>query len=216
MAEYEAKELQESYDEAKSGERIVSARGFGQVSVRFPNSREKQLGEIEYAKSFTDLIDTNMKTRAEMEDVLVKRGIWSEKEEQQLEKLHKNLSDVLEKVAKANSPKASEKARENASSIRKQIRDMQEKRDIYMSNTIEAKADDVRMGFLVSRVATHIETGERVWKDYNAFVDEKNQDGLYDIVLAFIAMVNGIPSSFLEQSLQGSEELVESGELGGE
>lgn len=214
--EFESKELNESVEETKSGERIFDADGFGKVSVRFPNYKEKQLAEIEYSKKFTELIDTNLKTRAEMEEVLKKRGIWTEKEEAKVDRLQKELVDAFEKVAKAKSEKARQKALESVNELKREIGQTQNARDTYMNQTVESKAEDVRMGYLVASVATYAETGEKVWKTFDDFINEKNESGLYDIALEFMNFINGLPSSFLEQSPAATEQQEENGGHDGE
>lgn len=213
--EFESREMKESISETVVGERIFEVEG-KKLRLRFPNNRESQLADLEYSKEFTNLLDTNLKTRGEMEEMLEKRKIWSVSDETKIETIQKTISDVYEKLAKAKSEKERQKCLTDLAKHRKEIQKIQSKKEVYLANTIESKAENIKLGYLIHCVTTYLDSGEQVWKKYSDFVNEENQVLLSTTTWEFLTFSNGIPSSFLEQSPQDTDPQEENGVLDGE
>lgn len=213
--EFEAKENKEFMTETLTGERIFEYEG-RKMKIRFPNNQESQLADIEYSKAFTELMDTNLKTRAEMEELLEKRKIWTAEDERKIQNYQKSITDALEKLSKAKSNKEAQKQREEIVRLRKEIQKTQAKREAYLNNTIESRAENTKMGYIIHCVTFDLDSGERVWKKYNDFVTEDDQGLLYKVILEYMTFASGVPSSFLEQSPLDTEQQEENGEPDGE
>lgn len=215
MADYEVKEVKETMNDVLTGERVFEYKE-KKIKIRFPNNRESQLADLEYSKMFTELMDTNLKTRAEMEEMLEKRKIWTGADEARVQSLQKSISDEQEKLFKSKSEKEAQKHRDNISKHRKEVQKIQAKKEAYTNNTIESKAENAKMGYLIYCVTTYLDTGERVWGTYNDYVDEEDSQLLYRATLEFLTFAYGMPSSFLEQSPLDGEPQEENGEPDGE
>lgn len=109
----EAKELRESYLQAVSGKRIVEVEDLGNIVLRFPNIDEEQKAEIIYSKEFTKLLDSDLKTEAEMEEIIEKRGIWTDAQKKEVERINKEIAKCQERLVKTEDEKKQQAERES-------------------------------------------------------------------------------------------------------
>lgn len=213
---YEPKALKNTMKEVKEASRVVNTEKYGKVIIRFPTEEDKQKSDVVKSEKFTELLDSGLKTEAEMEQILAKRGVWTDKEEFEIEQLQKKLTKAYERVAKSKSEKMEDNAMEEVNKIRNQIRDIQKKREAYMEHTIEAKCEKVSLGYLIYSVTSYFESGEKVWDSFSDFINNNNHQDAMKIAMEFMGMLSGIPSSFLGQSPEATETQEQSGELDGE
>jgi predicted ATPase len=212
------KELQETYNEAVAGERVFDTKAFGRLRLRFPNNQERLNGELEYSKKFTELLDTNLKTRREMDALLKDRGIWTEKEDLELERLRSELEVAFEALVKAKNEKAKDAASKRALDIQKQLTALQASRMQYLENTVEVKSDEHKNAYLISCVCTKVDpdtgqdTGERLWPTFEAYVNEQSTSGVIEVWYHWISFSSGLTNAFLGLLPTDGEEPDKSGE----
>lgn len=214
--EYEAPELKEAVTETVTGVRFKDIEGLGIIKMRFPTTQERQLSDMEYSRVFTRLLsDGELKTRDEMEKILAQRGIWSSENDKEIDKLQEAVSDSLEKVVRSKNDEEHKKAWEEVQEHRLKIQSIVTKRELYMANTIEAKAEEIRISYLISKTISD-ENDNLVWKSYEDINNDNRTEIINTIIGEYIFFLNGVESNFLEQLAQGGGEQVESGEQDGE
>lgn len=199
----EAKELREAYLQTVSGKRIVEVEGLGNIVLRFPNIDEEQKAEIVYSKEFTKLLDSDLKTEAEMEEIIEKRGIWTDAQKKEVERINKEIAKCQERLVKTEDEKKQQAEREKIIELISESANLLGKREALLDNTIERIAERAKTYYLIYLIATYEETGERVWKTYDEFVKfgEDHRDKMLQILVEWKALTSGIPSVFLEQLL---------------
>ncbi len=199
----EAKELREAYLQTVSGKRIVEVEGLGNIVLRFPNIDEEQKAEIVYSKEFTKLLDSDLKTEAEMEEIIEKRGIWTDAQKKEVERINKEIAKCQERLVKTEDEKKQQAEREKIIELISESANLLGKREALLDNTIERIAERAKTYYLIYLIATYEETGERVWKTYDEFVKfgEEHRDKMLQILVEWKALTSGIPSVFLEQLL---------------
>lgn len=215
--EFEPPELVETMAEVALGEREFEAEGFGRVKIRWPTQKERHQANMEYSKYFTQLLDEGLlKTRDEMEETLRKRKIWTDKHEEEKIRLRDLINDTHEAQAKARNKGERRKAIESRQKARDKLQELMVKYETLMANTVESKADEVRIGHIIYRVTSYVETDEPVWPTYDDYVNESNESGFAEVYGQWMAFQQGLPSNFLDILHEQEELLGENGEPDGE
>lgn len=197
-AEFDDEKAQKLMDEINDGKRIFDAKGFGRVQVRFPTSTERRKADLEYSKAFSELLDTGIKTNREMEKLLESRGIWTKEDEAAVDKKQNEINQKLMLLGKAKTKKRKQEIREEIGQIREELFLLQQQKQSFFNETVESKAEEARFGYLIYCCAENAETGKPLWKSYDEFQDEENQEGVLQITYQFMTFIRGLPVDFLD------------------
>lgn len=198
--EYTDQESTELVAEIKTGRRVFDTKK-GLLQIRFPGVEETRLGEWEYSKVLNQAMLDKIPTNKEMARLIEERNLWGKEEEKKIEKLQEEIQKqilVLEKMSEGSKNAAA--VEDKIAEIRNQIVTLQQERQRYFNNTAEAKADEAKMSFLISKCTEYADTGKPLWATYQDFKSEHDQETVNLIVYQFITFINGLPADFLSES----------------
>jgi chorismate mutase len=203
------KEKREKMVEVHTGKRVFDSEKYGLLQIRFPLVEENRLADWEYSKVFHQAIMDEIPTNKEVEAMIKKRGLWTEEDEEKVADLRSKIDIQLVLLSKMETEKNMKPINDKIDELRQEIFQVQQERQKFFNNTAEAKADEAKMSFLISRVTEYADTGKKVWETYADFKNEPDQSTVNDIVMQFLTFINGLPADFLETPSEVEGETVE-------
>jgi chorismate mutase len=203
------KEKREKMVEVQTGKRVFDTEKYGLLQIRFPLVEENRLADWEYSKVFHQAIMDEIPTNKEVEAMIKKRNLWTEEDEEKIADLRSKIDVQLVLLSKMETEKNMKPIQDKIDELRQEIFQLQQERQKFFNNTAEAKADEAKMSFLISRVTEYADTGKKVWEKYNDFKDEPDQATVNDIVMQFLTFINGLPADFLTNPSEVEGETVE-------
>ncbi len=151
-----------------------------ELSVVRPSAKITAESQAVYAATVARAIQAGALLRERLYTYMVESGAWSEKHEQDLEKINDRIRTNLEKIAKGGID--IEEARNLAIAIRidrvwkNELLGRQTRLD---EATVEGQGDNARFNFLVS-TCTVYSTGERYFKDLDDYMLRRTEQAAYD------------------------------------
>lgn len=188
---------QELLDEITEGTRIFTADGFGKVKIRFPTTAEKRKADIQYSMAFNEYLEMGLKTTREMEKILRDRGIWTDEDDAAITKKEKELEQKLLLLSKAKTKKRKREIREEIAAVREELLELNQQKQGFYANTVESKAEEVRLAYLMYTCTSDALTDKPLWNSFEEYNDEENQAGVIDIAYQFMTFLRGLPADFL-------------------
>jgi hypothetical protein len=139
-------------------------------------------------------------TKKELSTLMKKRGIWSDKKEDEQEAISKEINQLEQKLylecGKRNSKRA--EGKEIAIQIRRkrnELRQLISEKMGLEENTAEALADNSRFDYIVAHCTFHA-NGEKVYKDIDDYNSKSADEVAYTAASALAEMMYSIDSDF--------------------
>lgn len=162
------------------------------MSVRKPTTKEIEAADVEYSKAFFVALKKGLPTRDVLADALNESGAWTEEKDKEIENLEKEIVLLSQKQVTGKEKKRIE---EKVSELTDKENQLRRTRNNYFSHCVEASASDAQRDFIVSCVTEYQESGEKVWKDFNAFKDEEDGNVLFRATYEHLTFSNGVESN---------------------
>jgi hypothetical protein len=170
------------------------------IYVEKPNNDVVKRADRCKAKAWNECIMDGIITKKELSTLMKKRGIWSEKKEDEQEAITKQINKLEQKLylecGKRESKK--EEGKKLAIDIRKKRNELRELISEKMSleeNTAESLADNARFDFLVAHCTFH-EDGEMVYKDIEDYNSKSADEVAFAAASELATMMYSIDSDF--------------------
>lgn len=189
---------EKALQEVIEGARYFEAPGLGRLKIRFPTNAEKRKADLEYAKTFSDLLDSGIKTNREMEKLLRERKIWTEEDDKAIEEKDREIQGHLLLLSKTKTKSKREEIRKKIAQLREELFALHQEKQAFLTNTVESKAEEARFAYLIHACTYNADTDERVWKTVEDFNNEENQEGVVQVIYQFMTFLRGLPADFLE------------------
>ena len=144
------------------------------VVVKKPTNEQLKEADIHKAKAWNKAFREGVMTKAEVEKIMVERGIWSEEKSKVEARLTQEILE-LEKILYRGDGKAAPKlsdGRDIALQMRAkriELRDLISERLAADDNTAESLADNARFDYLVYRCSFNGETDQPLFESYEAY-----------------------------------------------
>ena len=209
-------EVSQGMNETATGKRKITIDGLGDLVMKHPSRDDELEADAERSKAFTRFLLDGLKTESEMTEIAEERGLWTEKDEKDLEKIQqdmvKNRLDSSQEKAGTKKKKLDKELAEIRQSLMKKIT----KKNAIFSHTVESKANNIWWQHLVFR-CVYKEDGEtKCWERYSDFSKELNNGPTAQLVADFITFYNGLSDDFFDLWQGEVTKLPESGEPDGE
>lgn len=193
-------ELEEHITTVSTGIKLVHIEGAdGGSSLLFkqPTSEEKMFARFVYKQTYERAKNDDLKTVAEMEDILRERGIISEESDKEIETLQNKIKGQQAILTKTHKVKAKqERLIGIIKTLEEELRTLRNKRDKLLGLTVEAKSNEAKLFFLCSKCVFKSEK-ERLWETEEEFNKEKDLMFRMDVLAAFSEFVSGLPTSLI-------------------
>lgn len=155
------------------------------VVVKKPTNDQLKEADIHKAKAWNKAFREGVMTKAEVEKIMVERGIWSEEKSKVEARLTQEILELEKKLYRGDgkaAPKLSD-GRDIALEMRQkriELRDLISERLAADDNTAESLADNARFDFLVYKCSYNGDTNQPLFPSY----EEYNNRGSSRIAVA--------------------------------
>lgn len=170
------------------------------IYVEKPNNEVVKGADRYRAKAWNECILDGIVTKKELSTLMKKRGIWSDKKEDEQEAISKEINQLEQKLylecGKRNSKKA--EGKEIAIQIRRkrnELRQLISEKMGLEENTAEALADNSRFDYIVAHCTFHA-NGEKVYKDIDDYNSKSADEVAFTAASALAEMMYSIDSDF--------------------
>lgn len=164
-----------------------------------PTTEDIRGADWEYSKTYTKSLVEGITTSAEMTDILMRRGIIGPEYEKRANELSEELGTKIEALKNSNSQEEKAQLAVEVAIAREEVYRWNQRLNTPLANTCEQIADDARVEYLTHRLIVD-EKGERVWKDYNEYLNAKNQALAQKARLEVMLYLQGLDSDFLDHT----------------
>ncbi len=194
---------------------IVSARYYARV---FRNTKEEILclispfgvdrlySEFLYECAYSDAIDDGLLPRKELEEVLKKRGLITEKEEEREKELVKQINaqqTLFDKMRFAKNKK--EKVGENITRLGLELSELRLKFNGFYSLTAESIATELKINYLCWSSCYTVSGDSKFWNTYEDFNLEKDLDFRASVINSILTFLVGFSEKTLRKLARSSE-----------
>jgi len=172
------------------------------LSVNKPTNKQIQEANMAYNLRMSELIRSGSKSnqrlmlRAELDEYLQEMGIWTLKDQLEVEKLALEIraSELKLKQGGIKVSEGKSLALQMAEKRRK-ILDKHAKRLQFDSATIESQADNFRFEYLLVRCLTHADDGKQYLKNHDDYLERQDEVAIVDGAKALANMLYGLDSN---------------------
>lgn len=170
-----------------------------ELAVIRPGHKIAQECDMAYNLKISELIrsDTSngqrLLLRSEVEDHLIKNGVWTHKDALTMEKLGLRIR-ALELMIKKGGIKLSE-ARKLAiemGDLRNQILELYSKRQQLDSATVESFAENYKFGIMMTKCVVYADTGKPFFVNYDDYMEKGDQVAAMDTAKVLAGIVYGL------------------------
>lgn len=168
-------------------------------SIVAPNANDIREADWNYSRTYTRSLTEGITTSAEMMDILRRRGIVGPEFEQRASELSTNLNQKIWDLDSTESMDAKRDLAVDVAEARDELFQWNQRLNGPMANTCEQLADDARLEYLTSCMVVD-KDGERVWEDYESYLQEKNQSLALKSRFEIMLYLQGLESDFLERT----------------
>jgi hypothetical protein len=162
------------------------------IEVLYPGNELKQRASLLYDKAYKDAIDSGLLPLEEFEKLLLARGVLSEDDQEELNKLKSKLEAqniLLSKTVKVRANQ--ERIKRTIDSLQSKIDNLIYKKQSKLVMSAESKADEYRTQYMCW-ASTYYLDGPRVWPSFHDYMDDSEFNLKNKVLNTFIHLTNGI------------------------
>lgn len=166
-----------------------------------PEMEDLEQADIVHAAKIASLIrlpkDERPLLRSELDDFLRQNGMWSERDQSELNSINEDISSLLAKL-KTGGIKLSE-GREIAINItdkRQSLVQLMQKRQSFDDSTIESMADNEKTDYFIYACTRDSVTGNRYWESFADMKADKDSEAYKNAISISMSVLYGIDSNF--------------------
>lgn len=199
--------LQKAEAELKSKFKIVHLKEFRdkenvEIHIHRPTVECDTIASDAYSKTFNRLLnDPDYKTNDEMEQVLIDRGIWGTKQEEKIEGIQNDMQAIAVDVCtirdNKNAKRRVNELKEQWKSLRVQLEEINLKKQQYLGNTIESRADEAKLKVKLSLCVKYPD-GTQIWPTVEDLSNEEDATSVSQIVHEAVLFWSGISTEIIQ------------------
>lgn len=202
-SELSVEQAEKLVKELRTGEKIFEFDGT-KYKIKMPSMNDIQEADFEYSKTFTKAIQAGLPTRKSLEDDLVKRGILDnadafDNDTQKRREEIRRLEVKLKAAEKAGNKKLMVQNAEKLAHARAESYDAIMYRSSVLGNSAEARADERRTTYLMTRSISYAENEDFVWPDYADYLRETDHALVNKVSYEYLSFTTGITANFMEE-----------------
>lgn len=167
--------------------------------IDMPTAEDIRGADWQYSKAYTRCLMEDIPTSAEMIDILTRRGIIGPEFEQRATELAQNLANEIAALDVAETMEEKRARSLKVAAAREELFQWNQRLNGPMNNTAEQISDDARLEYIASAIVKNDKL-ERLWPDYKAYLNEKNQSLALKARFEVMLYLQGLESDFLEQT----------------
>jgi len=164
-----------------------------------PNANDVREADWNYSRTYTRSLTEGITTSAEMMDILRRRGIIGPEFEQRAAELTTSLNEKIFALDVADNMDDKRDLAVEVAAARDEMFQWNQRLNGPMANTCEQLAEDAKLEYLTSSMIVD-SSGNRVWEDYESYLQEKNQALALKARFEIMLYLQGLDSDFLEKT----------------
>lgn len=191
-------EIEELLVEIITGKKMFIGLDGEIYAVKFPTISNRDRARLTYAKTCKKLQQAGLPTIEDMKQIIKKHGLLPTDFYHKTERIKKQLESFDRAKEITNSDIQVGELQKKSEDLRRELRQLEIIEDSILENTIELKAEEVRMMYLLSCCTMHgEELDTQYWTTYKDF--EKSHDKRFVMMAKqnFIIMMIGIDPSVI-------------------
>ena len=168
-----------------------------ELAVLRPNATHAKDAQLAYNSAFADAVKSGALLRAKLENVLRDQGVWDDAKQEKNDKLVEEINDGEKTLAQGGIKLNS--ARQIALEMRMkraELRTLIGERTEYESNTAEGQAENSRFTYLVSSCTVYNDTGKRVFKNLDEYLNQSTEESAITAATKFANMMYGLEDDY--------------------
>ena len=189
-------ELEEYLLKIFTGKQFVCVDGIGLV-FKQPNNSIKIEARNLYKRSYAKAIDEGLLSLKDLEKLIIDRGLFTEEDQQKLDKLESQLSAqqvLLSKTVKVAARQ--DRIKEIIKKFESQINEIRMKKYSTLMMSAETKAEEDRSTFFCW-ACTYNNKEELYWKIYDNLLKETNKSFRQRVIAEFSRFYSGIDTTII-------------------
>lgn len=178
----------------KDGDKTV------ELAVKRPDVEQTKELQKRWNAAFQEALNSGAMLRPRLRDEARRQGLWTDKNEEELQKLQKEILDIELKIAKGGAAGLTKKKGKEialrAKEIRLEIRRLTAGINELETKSAESQADNERFALAVCLCTINPKTGDKYFKDYEDFKAKENTDLAYDACKYLAFLTEGLDPNF--------------------
>ena len=161
------------------------------IEVVYPGNELKQRASLIYNKAYKDAIDNGLLPLEKFEKLLLERGVLSENDQIDLDKLRSKIEAqkiLLSKTVKVRANQ--ERIKKTIDNLQSQIDNLNYKKQSKLVMSAESKADEYRTQYLCWGSTYHLDS-PRVWPSFQDYMEDSEFELKNKVLNTFIHLTNG-------------------------
>ncbi len=168
------------------------------IEFRQPDNSIKLRSNLVYDKAYNRAMSEGMLATKDLEKLIKKRNIFTEKDEENLEKLKSQLHGQKILLSKTLVVKAhQDRLKKIISDLQIEINELQSKKTSKLIMSVEAKAEEEKLLFICCDCTFNVDKNELYWKTYKDLLNETNIVFKDKILIEFLKFYRGIDTKII-------------------
>ena len=185
--------------ENNTDRKFMGADGITEYFISSPTAEDIRGADWQYSKTYTKCLVEGITTAAEMQDILMRRGIIGPEFEKRSNELATELSAKIDALQKATNSQEKAELAYKVATARDELFQWNQRLSAPLGNTCEQIADDARLEYLTSRLIVS-DSGKRVWETFENYLNENEQSLSQQSRFETMLYLQGLDSKFLENT----------------
>lgn len=164
-----------------------------------PSAEAIRGADWQYSKTYTHCLVEGITTAAEMQDILMRRGIIGPEFEQRAQELAIDLNNKITNLDEASTLDDKRDLAIEVSMAREELFQWNQRLNGPLSNTCEQISDDSRLEYLTSCIVVD-KDGKPLWDSYDTFLKSKDKELAMKARFEVMLYVQGLDSNFLDET----------------
>lgn len=167
--------------------------------LNLPSAEDIRGADWQYSKTYTRCLVEGITTMAEMQDILMRRGIIGPEFEQRAQELAMELHDKIIKLEQAITLEEKRDGAIEVATAREELFQWNQRLNGPISNTCEQISDDARLDYITSCIVVD-ENNNRLWDSYDSFLKTKEKDLSVRARFETMLFIQGLDADFLDNT----------------
>ena len=193
MAELTYEELEELITVISSGKKIIYIEEIKDIFIfKYPSNDSKLIADSIYHKYYNLAIEDGLMPIAEVEKLIMDRGVFTEEDESKIEKLKGQLKAQQVLLSKTLKVKANQdRIKKTMQGLTSQINEILHKKHSKLVMSADTKATEEKNSYLCWACTFNI-NDKRIWETFDEFSDSRETIKQSFIMSYFLNFVNGL------------------------
>ena len=186
-------------EEESSNRVFLGPDGATEYFIVAPSAEDIRGADWQYSKTYTRCLVEGITTAAEMQDILMRRGIIGPEFEQRAQELAIDLNNKINSLDGSITLDSKRDLAIEVSMAREELFQWNQRLNGPLSNTCEQISDDSRLEYLTSRIV--VDKDEKLlWESYDVFLKSKDKELSMKSRFEVMLYVQGLDSNFLDET----------------